>query len=261
MHLRVDAAYWLDSRAHIEQHRNAKNLSIVPPDYITTQNPYPGYQNEAQIKSAPNLLTVFTDGFPSSGLSPSAYQKASDIKFSALRSKYSLPPSPALPAELPGSILLHNQGFPTTPSLDAESIADSTVSPSTVMSVRSKYSLSSTAAKPSLAKVPQHKKSGNDLGLQRRSRSRPSLIASPSSTDSKITTCSVSSNGDHASSADSIRARVGPETLLEPAQIIVEGEPWTSKPQSDVSAFLFSFFFLFILPIHVLVKSLVLLRA
>ncbi|KAJ4291157.1 hypothetical protein N0V90_010355 [Kalmusia sp. IMI 367209] len=205
----------LDDAKDTTWRRNPKNLSIVPPNYITSQSPDATYQNDAVVKSAPNLLAVFSDIFPSSGLSPTACIKSSDKPLPAPFSKYSLPPSPALPAELPGSILLDNQGYPATPppEPDAESIPNSAIT-----SVRSMYSLS---AKPSPSKVPQHRKSANDLGQQRRSKSRPSLLASPSSTDSRITTCSTISN-DNASSVNSTKARVGPETLLQPAQSTME---------------------------------------
>lgn len=135
----------------------------------------------------------------------------------------SLPSTPDLPAELPGSILLENQGFPSS-----QPVAGSATR-STMRSVRSGNSLSSNAtAKPSPSKVSLHKKSLSEANLQtqRRSKSRPSLITSPSSTDSKLTTCSASTNGGPTSSAESTKARVGAEKLLQPAPLIVEGKPW-----------------------------------
>lgn len=86
----------------------------------------------------------------------------------------------------------------------------------------------SLSAHSSTRKVPQHRKSANDLKLQRRSRSRQDLVASPSSTDSRITTCSAISNSN-VSSANTIKARVGTDTLLQPAHVIVEGEAWKSN--------------------------------
>jgi hypothetical protein len=211
LHSRVDVFHWLASQLTSAQdttwRRNLKNLSIVPPNYITGQSPDSALQNDALVKSAPNLLAVFSDTtFPiTSGLSPKV----------CINSKYSLPPSPALPAELPGSILLDNQGYsaPATPppEPDAESVHSSAVT-----SVRSMFSLSSGNAKTGPSKVPQHRKSANDL--QNRAKARPSLIASPSSTDSRITTLSTLSI-DNASSANSTKTRTGPGT-------IVEGKQW-----------------------------------
>lgn len=218
LHPRVDPSYWLASRLTSAQdttwRRNLKNLSIVPPpNYNISQSPDSALQNDVLVKSAPDLLAVFSDTtFPvASGLSPTA----------CIKSQYSFPPSPALPAELPGSILLDNQGYsaPPTPPLDAESVPTSAVT-----SVRSMFSLSSGNTKTGPSKVPQHRKSANDL--QKRSKSRPSLLASPSSTDSRFTTCSAVS-GDNASSANSTKTRIGPET-------IVEGKQWQTVEEVTI---------------------------
>jgi hypothetical protein len=216
LHLRVDVVHWLASQLTSAQdttwRRNLKNLSIVPPNYITGQSPDSALQH---VKSAPNLLAVFSDTpFPvASGLSPKV----------CINSKYSLPPSPALPAELPGSILLDNQGYsaPATPppEPDAESVHSSAVT-----SVRSMFSLSSGNPKTGPSKVPQHRKSANDM--QNRAKARPSLIASPSSTDSRITTLSTLSS-DNASSANSTKTRTGPDT-------IVEGKQWRTVEEVTI---------------------------
>jgi hypothetical protein len=138
----------------------------------------------------------------------------------------SLPSVPDLPVELPGSILLENQGFPSPPA--AGSAARSTC---TMSSARSSSTLSTSAAvKPSPSKVPQHKRSFSEANLKRQSRSRPNLIKSSSSTDSKLTTCSVSTNGGQTSSSESTKARVGAEKLLQPSPLIVEGKPWRKSP-------------------------------
>jgi hypothetical protein len=151
----------------------------------------------------------------------------------------SLPSTPELPAkspvELPGSILLENQGFPSEPA--AGSAARS--SP-TMRSARSGNSLSSSAAKPTPSKVPRHQRSFSETSLQRRSKSKPNLITSPSSTESKITTCSVSTVEGHASSSDSTKACVGAEKLLQPSPLIVEGKPWRKgNPRDEVSTVCF----------------------
>ena len=133
----------------------------------------------------------------------------------------SLPSTPDLPAELPGSLLLENQGYPDPPVAGP---ADR----STMRSVRSGTSLrTSVPPRPTPSKVPQHKTSLSEANLKRRSRSRPSLL-SPSSTDSRLTTCSVSStNGGPSSSAESTKARVGADRLQQPSPLALEGQPWT----------------------------------
>ncbi|KAL5420535.1 hypothetical protein PMIN04_006407 [Paraphaeosphaeria minitans] len=196
----------LDGTKDTTWRRNLKNLSIVPPNYITSQSPNSALQNDLLVKSAPNLLAVFSDTtFPAtSGLSPTA----------CIKSEHCLPPSPPLPAELPGCFPLDNQGHlapaAPPPETDAESVRSSAVT-----SVRSMFSLTSGNAKTGPSKVPQHRKSANDL--QKRSK-RPSMDVSPSSTDSRITTLSTLSS-DNASSANSTKTRTGPDT-------IVEGKQW-----------------------------------
>jgi hypothetical protein len=134
----------------------------------------------------------------------------------------SMPPTPDLPVELPGSLLLDNQGFPSPPVA-----GPATNSASTMRSARSGTfpGSSATPVKPSPSRLPQHKKSLSEVSLQRRTKSRPNLITSPSSTDSKLTACSASTNGGHASSNDSTKALVGVEKALQPSPLIIEGKP------------------------------------
>lgn len=132
----------------------------------------------------------------------------------------SLPATPDLPAELPGSILQENQGLPTSPVAGPAR--------HTMRSVRSGNSLgASAAAKSNPSKVPLHKKSLSETSLQRRSKSKPNLVTSPTST-----ACSVSTNGGHASSADSTRARVG-QGSLESSPLIIEGKPWKKSGEDS----------------------------
>lgn len=180
----------------------------------------------------------------------------------------SAPSTPDLPAELPGSLLQDNQGFPLEPSPVtavtrpfSQTIRTSTHPPEThceveeenlalldlfpeplahakslpnmsarhgpVRPVRSGNALNSSAAnKPSPLRV-QHKRSLNETSSRR--RSKPNLVTSPSSTDSKLTACSVSTSEDGVDSPN--KARVGGAKLLQPAPPIVEGKTW--KPNSD----------------------------
>lgn len=175
---------------------------------------------------------------------------------------FSAPSTPDLPAELPGSLLLDNQGFPSgstpinavptrpisqtirrgihppdksfedegdflnllnlvsEPLTHAKSFPNMSARHSTMRSVRSGNALnSSAAAKPSPLKV-QHKKSLSETSSGK--RSKPTLIRSPSSTDSKITTPAVSTSGD-SSRNNSNRVRPGAAKLLQPSPLIVEG--------------------------------------
>ncbi|KAF2679079.1 hypothetical protein K458DRAFT_422507 [Lentithecium fluviatile CBS 122367] len=206
--------------------RRPPNLTIVPPDYKSDSrsflSPASAQQYAALSKSASNLLAVVDDMLrsPAAGATLCSRTPASLHKPLPSRPRSMSLPSTPEPVELPGSILLENQGFPS-PSPVAGSIGN------TMRSVRSGNALSSsTTAKPIPSKVPQHKKSLSDASLQRRSKSRPNLVTSPS-TDSKLTTCSVSTtNGDQANSADSSRAHVGADRPLQPSPLIVEGKPW-----------------------------------
>ncbi|KAF2263517.1 hypothetical protein CC78DRAFT_271311 [Lojkania enalia] len=214
------------------------NLTI-PPDWNSHHvclTPTSAHHNAALVNSASNLLAVVNDMLRSPALSATFCPRSAAIHkpLPSRPRSVSLPSTPNVPVELPGSILQENQGFPSLP------VAGSATQP-TMRSVRSGNSLSSSAAtKPSPSKV-QHKKSLSEASLQRRSKSRPNLVTSPSSTDSKLTTCSVSTNGGQTSSSDSTNARVGADNLLQPSPVIVEGKPWrksgesSSNRRSDVS--------------------------
>jgi hypothetical protein len=163
----------------------------------------------------------------------------------------SVPSTLELPAELPGSLLLENQGFPSceipvpawpstqtfrreshppdkhfdderdsldllnlvpAPLTHASSVPDLSVRHNTMRSVRSGNAFnSSTAAKPSPLKV-QHKKSLSETGSRR--RSNPNLVTSALSTNSKFTICSPSISTIRDSSNDPTRARVDARPLI-----------------------------------------------
>jgi hypothetical protein len=125
----------------------------------------------------------------------------------------SLPSTPE-PVELPGSLLLQNEGY-----LSPSPVAGST--PSTMRSARSGNPIrSSTSARSIPPHVPQRRLL-DEAGLKRRSRSRPNLLTTQSA-ESTVTKCSLSTeNGDQTSSASSSRARVGAEQLLP---LVVDGK-------------------------------------
>lgn len=182
------------------------------------------------VHSASNLLAVVNDMLRSPALSAGLCPRSAEIHkpLPSRPRSISMPPTPEPPVELPGSILLENQGFLSPYVADTATPGDTTMK-----TARGGPSLNSSAAsvKPIPSRVPQHKKSQSEAGLYRRSKSKPNLVTSPSSTDSKLTACSVSTNGGHASSSDSTKARVGVEKLLEPSPVIVEGKPM--KPAGD----------------------------
>ena len=197
----------------------------MPPDYKSIEraffSPASAQQYAALSKSASNLLAVVDDMLRSPTPSATLCSKKAVPIHKPLPSRprsMSLPSTPE-PVELPGSILLENQGFPSPPP-----VAGSTWN--TMRSVRSGNALgSSTIARPVPAQVPPQKKNLGETSLQRRSRVRPNLVTTPS-TDSNLTTCSVSTaNGDQTSSASSSKIRVGVDPALQRSSLTVDGEP------------------------------------
>ncbi|KAF2794990.1 hypothetical protein K505DRAFT_374250 [Melanomma pulvis-pyrius CBS 109.77] len=218
-----------DAKSTPRSGRRPPNLNLeIPMDntHYTCLTPASARHNSALVNSTSNLLALVNDMMRSPALSASMCPRSAPAEIHKplpSRPRSASLPSPTLPVELPGSILLENQGFPSPPGAGS-------ATRNTMRSVRSGSALSaSVATKPSPSKVPQHKKSLSEANasLQRRSKSRPSLITSPSSTDSKLTTCSVSTNGGRTSSSDSTKARVSAEKPLQPSPLIVEGKPWT----------------------------------
>lgn len=153
---------------------------------------------------------------------------------------YSAPPTPEIP-ELPGSILLENQGFPPKPPILELEQGDkmrrgyrngSVVAPGTPRPLPIHWTA-----------IPQHKKSLSENNAHKNVPQRLAVDPSPSSSDSKFTTCSRSTN-PAASSMDSRRARAGSESgrSLQPSPMIVENAvrrptkaPILAKERSEVS--------------------------
>ena len=142
----------------------------------------------------------------------------------------SLPATPDI-AELPGSLLLENQGFsPGSP------VAGSATS-QTMKSVRSVNVLSPSlpGPRPGLREprsgIPQHKKTPSESIAQRRAKARPAQNHSPSSSEGKLTTCSASTVEGLTSSNDSARARAGSDSgrSLRPSPLIVERKNWRAS--------------------------------
>ncbi|KAF2201518.1 hypothetical protein GQ43DRAFT_471704 [Delitschia confertaspora ATCC 74209] len=175
------------------------------------------------VSSASHLLAVVNDMLRSPALAAGACPRSGVHKPLPGRPRsISLPATPDLP-ELPGSLLLDNQGLPSP------RVAGPFATPITMRSVRNgnALNLSVAAPGPSVAKthigVPQHKKSFSGSDVQRRSKSKPNLLASPSfSTESKLTACSISTNGGHLSNTESISVGLGePNVSLQPSPLIL----------------------------------------
>ncbi|KAF2242024.1 hypothetical protein BU26DRAFT_163920 [Trematosphaeria pertusa] len=101
--------------------RRPPNLTIIPPDYnknhLSCLTPASAHHNAALVHSASNLLAVVNDMLRSPALSATVCPRSSASIHKPLPSRprsVSLPSTPDLPAELPGSILLENQGFPSS---------------------------------------------------------------------------------------------------------------------------------------------------
>ncbi|KAF2000477.1 hypothetical protein P154DRAFT_576153 [Amniculicola lignicola CBS 123094] len=219
------------------------NLNLTIPTDWNAHHPClsaaSAHHNAALVNSASNLLAVVNDMLRSPALGATLCPQSASIHkpLPSRPRSVSLPSSPNLPVELPGSILLENQGLPSSPV--AGSATDSTMK-----SVRSGNALISNASpsagsKQSPSKLPQHRRNFSENSLQKRTKSRPSLVASPSSTDSKVTACSVSTNGGHTSGADSTKARVGAGNPLQPSPLTVEGKPreksdWRAERQDEL---------------------------
>jgi hypothetical protein len=101
--------------------RRPSNLAIIPPDHQQfTSSPLSSPYNARRVSSSSNLKAIFNDMLRSPALSSGAWPRSTSVhKPLSTRSRSnSVPSSPDLPVELPGSLLQHNQGFPyfDTPS-------------------------------------------------------------------------------------------------------------------------------------------------
>ncbi|KAF1956529.1 hypothetical protein CC80DRAFT_59693 [Byssothecium circinans] len=205
--------------------RRPPALTIVPPDYNDSNfnylSPVSANHNAPFIHSSTSLLALVNDTLQV--WSPTTARPRPSLSIhkplpSRPRS-VSLPSTPNLPVELPGSILLENQGFPSPPPVAGPISATF----GTMRSVRSGSALN-TSARPSPSKVPHHKKSLSEASLKGHAKSRNSLLTLQSN-DSRLTTCSEkNTNGGPTSSSDSIKASIGLEAL-QPSPLIVAGRP------------------------------------
>lgn len=105
--------------------RRPSNLTIVPPDHQQfTPGPLSSPYNAAIVSSTSSFMAVFNDMLRSPTLSAAVCPRSASVHNPrpTWPGSSSLPATPNLPVELPGSLLQHNQGFP---HLDAAEFAPS----------------------------------------------------------------------------------------------------------------------------------------
>lgn len=197
-------------------------IPLEASQHLSCISPASARHNQALVN---NLLGVVNDMLRSPGLTATVCGRAAEIHkpLPSRPRSVSLPPTPV---ELPGSILLENQGFPVS-----SAVGPFPHRPTTMRTARSGTSLSS-AARSTPQRGPQHRKSMSEVGLQRRTKSRPKLNVSPSSTDNKLATCPESTVGEQAKRREPAKTRGEVEkTALEPSPLIVE-----AKTSGEVSS-------------------------
>lgn len=191
-------------------------IPLETSQHLSCISPASARHNQALVN---NLLGVVNDMLRSPGLTATVCGRRSAEIHKPLPSRprsVSLPPTPV---ELPGSILLENQGFPVS-----SAVGPHPHRPTTMRTARSGTSLSS-AARPTPSRGPQHRKSMSEVGLQRRTKSRPKLNPSPSSTDIKLSTCPESAVGEPKQRQEPAKKRDEVEKKpLEPSPLIVRAE-------------------------------------
>ncbi|OCL04720.1 hypothetical protein AOQ84DRAFT_380290 [Glonium stellatum] len=185
----------------------------------------------SSVSSASNLLAVVNDMLRSPALAGNVCPR-SPLHNKPLPGRprsISLPTTPVV-VELPGSLFLENQGFPPSSPVAGSATRQ------TMKSVRSVNVLSPSVPGPrptlreSRSGIPQHRKNSSESIAQRRAKtkSRSAQHHSPSSSEGKLTTCSVSTVEGITSSNDSARARAGSDSgrSLRPSPLIVERKNW-----------------------------------
>ncbi|CAI6338959.1 unnamed protein product [Periconia digitata] len=209
-------------------HGQRPSLTIITPDYKNQCLNYQGAAFSPQsfdaVHAASNLLALFNDKLRSPITSPTVYPRSSALLDKPLPSQprsQSLPSTPE-PVELPGSILLENQGFPSPP------LATGWATSRTMRSVRSVNSVGPTA-RPGPPNRPRHMKSLSETTVQPERLKMHSNPVTPSSstgrsTDSKLPTCSESTIEDYNSSSDTVKAHVGLDALLRPSPLMIGGK-------------------------------------
>ena len=95
--------------------RRPSNLSIIPPDHQQCMSsPLSSPYNVRRISSTSNLMTIFNDMLRSPASTTAACPDSATVHKPPPPRPHSIsvPSTPDLPVELPGSLLQQNQGFP-----------------------------------------------------------------------------------------------------------------------------------------------------
>ncbi|KAJ4982762.1 hypothetical protein SVAN01_11744 [Stagonosporopsis vannaccii] len=95
--------------------RRPSNLIIIPPDnQPLTSSPLSSPYNAPLLSSTSNLMAIFNDMLRSPALSAGTCPRSASVHkpLPTRPRSSSVPASPDLPVELPGSLLQRNQGFP-----------------------------------------------------------------------------------------------------------------------------------------------------
>src|SRR5690242_3151787 len=95
--------------------RRPSDLIIIPPDHQPlTSSPLSSPYNAPLLSSTSNLMAIFNDMLRSPALSAGPWPRSASVHkpLSTRPRSNSVPASPDLPVELPGSLLQRNQGFP-----------------------------------------------------------------------------------------------------------------------------------------------------
>ncbi|KAF1843913.1 uncharacterized protein K460DRAFT_153963 [Cucurbitaria berberidis CBS 394.84] len=253
--------------------RRLSNLKIIPPDKQVAFSPVAAPYNAALANAASTLQVAFNEMLrsPAPGASACTGTELLQKPLPSRPRSISAPSTPILPAELPGSLLQDNQGFPsgsspldaaplrpisqTTPrgthppvkSFEAEGdslnllnlVPEPLTHAKSVPSMSARHSTmrsvrSGNALNSSAAKHSPLKvqhKKALNETSSRR-RSTPNLITSPSSTDSKLSTSLLLTSEDSSSNNPN---QAGAAKLLQPSPLIVEGKGWNSEVEARES--------------------------
>lgn len=95
--------------------RRPSDLIIIPPDHqALTSSPLSSPYNAPLLSSTSNLMAIFNDMLRSPTLSAGPWPRSASVHkpLPTRPRSNSVPASPDLPVELPGSLLQRNQGFP-----------------------------------------------------------------------------------------------------------------------------------------------------
>lgn len=173
--------------------------------------------------SATNLLAAVNDMLKSPVLASFHRRSILDKPLPGRPRSYTAPPTPTI-AELPGSILLENQGFPRilelSTSFDDLNMRRARGERAEGLAPDRPF----TSPREMPARRPTHKKSLSENASKGNRQARSTMNSPTWSKDSNLSLCSQSTN-PMSSSFDSVKAKVDSEStrsLLQPSPLIIE---------------------------------------